>query len=127
MILPVPHKTITTKARLVYARNIVRRDTPAARRRCSQPASQSVRSDASRPRAHALSLLDPLDGGELRWRGKFNARVIIPRYRLHVAYIRQRPELLDRTVEDNLGYPYTLGAKFDDKLRRRRTGTPRRK
>ena len=32
----------------------------------------------------------------------------IPRYRRNVAYIRQRPALLDGSVEDNLRYPFEL-------------------
>src|ERR1700754_1938245 len=43
----------------------------------------------------ALALLDPLSAGHVRWRGKAVARAAIPRYRRAVAYIRQRPALLD--------------------------------
>ena len=56
----------------------------------------------------ALALLDPLDGGEIRWQGKTVAHRGIPLYRRHIAYLRQRPALLDGTVEDNLRYPYDL-------------------
>lgn len=58
----------------------------------------------------ALAMLDPLDGGEIRWQGKRVEPAMVPDYRRHIAYIRQRPALLDGTVEDNLRYPYTLQA-----------------
>ncbi|WP_322106455.1 ATP-binding cassette domain-containing protein [Paraburkholderia sp. J41] len=65
----------------------------------------------------ALALLDPLDGGEVRWHGEAVARARIVQYRRHIAYLRQRPALLDGSVEDNLRYPYTLavyrGERFD--------------
>ncbi|RQH07385.1 ABC transporter ATP-binding protein [Paraburkholderia dinghuensis] len=56
----------------------------------------------------ALALLDPLDSGTIRWNGHAVPRAGIPRFRRHVAYLRQRPALLDGTVEDNLRYPYSL-------------------
>jgi putative ABC transport system ATP-binding protein len=58
----------------------------------------------------ALALLDPLDGGEIRWQGRHVDAARVPDFRRHIAYIRQRPALLDGTVEDNLRYPYTLRA-----------------
>lgn len=65
----------------------------------------------------ALALLDLLDGGTLRWNGRAVPRAGIPRFRRYVAYLRQRPALLDGTVEDNLRYPYSLavyrGDRFD--------------
>jgi putative ABC transport system ATP-binding protein len=65
----------------------------------------------------ALALLDPLSAGQVRWRGKTVSRAAIPRYRRAVAYIRQRPALLDGSVEDNLRYPFSLAvyrdARFD--------------
>lgn len=61
----------------------------------------------------ALALLDPLDGGAVLWRGEPVLRANIPRFRRHIAYLRQRPALLDGTVEDNLRYPYTLSVYRD--------------
>src|SRR4051794_18121244 len=61
----------------------------------------------------ALALLDPLDAGRIVWRGAPVARAAIPLYRRNVAYIRQRPALLDGTVEDNLRYPFELRAYRD--------------
>lgn len=71
----------------------------------------------------ALALLDPLDGGEIHWQGKHVEPAMVPNYRRHIAYIRQRPALVDGTVEDNLRYPYTLrtyrGQTYDaDRARR---------
>lgn len=57
----------------------------------------------------ALALLDPLDEGCIRLNGVPVERRAIPGYRSRVAYLRQRPALLDGTVEDNLRYPYSLG------------------
>jgi len=64
----------------------------------------------------ALALLDPLDGGELRWHGEPVTRARIVHYRRHIAYLRQRPALLDGSVEDNLRYPYTLAAYRDERF-----------
>ncbi|WP_042337294.1 ABC transporter ATP-binding protein [Paraburkholderia ferrariae] len=61
----------------------------------------------------ALALLDPLDGGEVLWRGTPVARQNIPRFRRHIAYVRQRPALVDGSVEDNLRYPYSLAVYRD--------------
>ncbi|WP_250472399.1 ATP-binding cassette domain-containing protein [Caballeronia sp. GAFFF1] len=55
-----------------------------------------------------LALLDPCDAGVVTWRGERIERAGIPPYRRRVAYIAQRPAMLDGTVEDNLRYPYTL-------------------
>jgi len=61
----------------------------------------------------ALALLDPLDDGHIMWDGARLERAAIPRYRRHVAYIRQRPALIDGSVEDNLRYPFALRAYHD--------------
>lgn len=64
----------------------------------------------------ALSLLDPLDGGDVYWRGRPVTRARIPAFRRHVAYLRQRAALLDGSVEDNLRYPYSLAVYRDVKF-----------
>lgn len=56
----------------------------------------------------ALALLDPADDGVIQWRGRAIARGGIPAYRRRVAYIAQRPAMLDGSVEDNLRYPFSL-------------------
>jgi putative ABC transport system ATP-binding protein len=65
----------------------------------------------------ALALLDPLDAGRIAWHGRPVERKAVPRYRKNVAYVRQRPAVLDGTVEDNLRYPFSLhayeGLRFD--------------
>lgn len=71
----------------------------------------------------ALALLDPLDGGQVLWHGRGIERGAIPRYRRNVAYVRQRPSLVDGTVDDNLRYPYTLGAYRDARFDRDRALT----
>ncbi|WP_175158011.1 ABC transporter ATP-binding protein [Paraburkholderia fynbosensis] len=68
----------------------------------------------------ALALLDPLDAGRMLWHGAAVERTAIPRYRRNVAYIRQRPALLDGSVEDNLRYPFELRAYRDVRFDRAR-------
>lgn len=65
-----------------------------------------------------LALLDPCDEGFVTWRGERIVRAGIPAYRRRVAYIAQRPAMLDGTVEDNLHYPYTLKAYHDARFDR---------
>ncbi|SIT45933.1 ABC transporter related [Paraburkholderia ribeironis] len=71
----------------------------------------------------ALALLDPLDAGRIMWRGAAVERAAIPRYRRHVAYIRQRPAVLDGSVEDNLRYPFELRAYRDVRFDRVRAAS----
>ena len=65
----------------------------------------------------ALAMLDPLDAGEIHWRGHPVRGGSVPSYRKQVIYLHQRPALLDGTVEDNLRHPFTLkahqGTEFD--------------
>ncbi|KXU87641.1 ABC transporter ATP-binding protein [Paraburkholderia monticola] len=68
----------------------------------------------------ALALLDPLDAGRILWHGAPVERTAIPRYRRNVAYIRQRPALIDGSVEDNLRYPFELRAYRDVRFDRAR-------
>ncbi|MBU6486498.1 MAG: ATP-binding cassette domain-containing protein [Burkholderiales bacterium] len=68
----------------------------------------------------ALALLDPLDGGEVLWHGRRIERREIPRFRRCVAYVRQRPAVVDGTVEDNLRYPYSFNAYQDAHFDRER-------
>ncbi|MEA3122309.1 MAG: UDP-glucose/iron transport system ATP-binding protein [Paraburkholderia sp.] len=58
----------------------------------------------------ALALLDTLDAGDITWHGRPVERSLIPSYRKNVAYVRQRPAVLEGTVEANLRYPYSLHA-----------------
>jgi putative ABC transport system ATP-binding protein len=58
----------------------------------------------------SLALLDPIDGGEMRFLGEPVATDDVPAYRCRVAYIAQQPGLFAGTVEDNLRLPFTLRA-----------------
>ena len=71
----------------------------------------------------ALALLDPLAGGQVAWHGKPVERATITRYRRNVAYIRQRPAILDGTVEDNLRYPFSLKVYRDVRFDRARAAS----
>jgi putative ABC transport system ATP-binding protein len=71
----------------------------------------------------ALALLDPLDAGHIMWHGAMVKHAAIPRYRRHVAYIRQRPALLDGSVEDNLRYPFELRTYRDVRFDRTRAAS----
>jgi putative ABC transport system ATP-binding protein len=71
----------------------------------------------------ALALLDPLDAGRIIWHGAPVERAVIPRYRRNVAYIRQRPALLDGSVEDNLRYPFELRTYRDGRFDRARAAS----
>jgi putative ABC transport system ATP-binding protein len=71
----------------------------------------------------ALALLDPLDAGRIMWHGATVQRAAIPRYRRDVAYLRQRPALLDGTVEDNLRYPFELRTYRDVRFDRARAAS----
>ncbi|AME24805.1 ABC transporter ATP-binding protein [Burkholderia sp. PAMC 28687] len=68
----------------------------------------------------ALALLDPIDDGTIQWRGQPIARGEIPSYRRRVAYIAQRPAMLDGSVEDNLRYPFSLKVYRDIRFDRER-------
>ncbi len=56
----------------------------------------------------ALALLDPLDEGELRWRGQRIAAADTPAYRRQVLYLHQHAALFPGTVEGNLRAPFAL-------------------
>jgi putative ABC transport system ATP-binding protein len=56
----------------------------------------------------ALSLLDRLDEGEIRWNGKTHRGSSVPNYRRQVVYLHQRPALWEGSVEANLRRPFQL-------------------
>jgi len=56
----------------------------------------------------ALALLDPVDSGEVLWRGRRVADAEVPSYRSQVTYLQQRSPLVPGTVEDNLRVPFDL-------------------
>ncbi len=57
----------------------------------------------------ALAALDPLDEGEILFRGEPIPAGEIPAYRSRVVYLHQRAALFDGNVEDNLRRPFALG------------------
>ncbi|WGS48223.1 ATP-binding cassette domain-containing protein [Paraburkholderia sp. D15] len=119
-----------TDVPLVLADGIVRRDKPGGQTllqptRFELHAGQRVAvtgpsGSGKSVFLRALALLDPLDAGRILWHGKPIERSAIPRYRRHVAYLRQRPALLDGSVEDNLRYPFELRAYRDVRFDRER-------
>lgn len=56
----------------------------------------------------ALARLDPLDEGEIRWRGEAVRGDDVPPFRKQVVYLHQRPALFEGNVEANLRVPYSL-------------------
>lgn len=70
----------------------------------------------------ALALLDPLEGGQVRWHGDEVRREDVPRFRSRVIYLHQRPVLAEGTVEENLEQPFSLRVhrerRFDPDIQR---------
>lgn len=70
----------------------------------------------------ALALLDPLEGGHVRWYGEEVHREDVPRFRSRVIYLNQRPVLTEGTVEESLKQPFSLHVhrerRFDPDLHR---------
>ncbi len=56
----------------------------------------------------ALALLDPVDAGEVRYRGEAVRGDAVPVFRSRVSYLHQRPALVEGTVEHNLRQPFEL-------------------
>jgi len=57
----------------------------------------------------ALAMLDPVDEGELLWRGGRVAGGDVPGFRAEAVYLHQRPALIGETVADALRRPFRLG------------------
>lgn len=55
-----------------------------------------------------LAMLDPLDGGEVLWRGQRVSGAYVPLYRSRVIYLHQRPAIVEGTVEDYLRQPFLM-------------------
>lgn len=56
----------------------------------------------------ALCLLDPLQGGELLWRGRPVDNEDVPIFRSRVHYVQQQPSLAEGRVEESLRQPFGL-------------------
>jgi len=71
----------------------------------------------------ALTLLDPLDEGEVLWRGAAVPNDRVPFFRGHVLYLHQRTPLAEDTVVDALRVPFAFHAhrsrRFDSARTRR--------
>ena len=61
----------------------------------------------------ALARLDPIDSGEILWRGEPVSGGAIPEYRCRAIYVHQRPALEEGSVEDVLRSPFSLGVHRD--------------
>nr|VFK36905.1 MAG: putative ABC transport system ATP-binding protein [Candidatus Kentron sp. SD]VFK40542.1 MAG: putative ABC transport system ATP-binding protein [Candidatus Kentron sp. SD] len=65
----------------------------------------------------ALAMLDPLDVGWIRWRGRAVSENEVPKFRGQVMFLPQRPMLPEGTVEEILRQPFSLkvhaGKRFD--------------
>ena len=61
----------------------------------------------------ALALLDPVDRGEIAWRGQPVRDASVPEFRGQVLYLQQRSPVIEGTVEDNLKIPFSLRLRQD--------------
>jgi putative ABC transport system ATP-binding protein len=68
----------------------------------------------------AMVLLDPLDQGEVLWRGGKLGAENIPRFRRQASYLQQRPSLRAESVEAALRQPYALKVYQDRGFDRQR-------
>ncbi len=59
----------------------------------------------------ALARLDPLDRGDVQFRGRVVQHDAVPRFRSEVMYLHQRAALIEDTVEAALLKPFTLKAR----------------
>jgi putative ABC transport system ATP-binding protein len=64
----------------------------------------------------ALGLLDPLQGGEVRFRGEPIADRDVPAFRRQVLYVQQQPILIEGSVRENLQLPFALGTTSRDQF-----------
>lgn len=56
----------------------------------------------------ALALLDPVDRGEILWRGRPIDDKSVPEFRDRVLYLQQRSPVIEGTVGDNLRLPFSF-------------------
>lgn len=58
----------------------------------------------------AMALLDPVDEGEILWRGRPIGDAAVPGFRRRAIYLHQRPALVEGTVDANLRRPFEFAA-----------------
>jgi putative ABC transport system ATP-binding protein len=103
---------------LVEARDLERR-TPDSRKHLLREISLSIQAgerlaivgatgSGKTLLLRSLALLDPIDGGEVLWKGNPIEASDIPCYRSQVIYLHQRPALIGATVEACLRQPFSL-------------------
>jgi UDP-glucose/iron transport system ATP-binding protein len=68
----------------------------------------------------AIAMLDPVEEGTIRFRGRAIPCDAIPSYRSEVVYLHQRPSLLDGSVGTNLEHPYSLNVHRTKRFDRNR-------
>lgn len=65
----------------------------------------------------SMVLLDPIDRGEIRWRGFRLLHSQVPQFRREAMYLHQRPSLGEETVEAAMRQPFSFevyrGRRFD--------------
>jgi len=69
----------------------------------------------------ALALLDPVDEGAILWKNAPVPDEDVPAFRRQVAFLHQRPVLLEGTVEENLRDPLTFRQNRDVRFHREET------
>lgn len=68
----------------------------------------------------ALTMLDPLEEGEILWQERPVHGEHVPEFRRQVIYLHQRPALFDGSVEENLQRPYAWKAHRNARYDRER-------
>jgi putative ABC transport system ATP-binding protein len=68
----------------------------------------------------AIAMLEPVEEGIIRFRGRAISCDAIPSYRSEVVYLHQRPALLDGRVDANLEHPYSLKVHRTKRIDRNR-------
>ena len=64
----------------------------------------------------ALAALDPVEQGQLLWRGRPVRGGIVPAFRRNAIYVQQRPALTEGSVESSLREPFSLNLHRDRKF-----------
>jgi len=68
----------------------------------------------------ALALLDPIDEGQILWRGQPIEPSRVPDFRRQLVYVQQRPTMIEGTVEENLRFPFSFRVQANESYNRDR-------